>query len=357
MARTGALSRPRGESPRRMGQGPRLALAALLAAALALPGPVLAQELLAIGPGQSLRLHPATPERPATARYSLELAAGDWLAVTAPAAIVQGAAAEPPIRLRGPDGQETTEFGRLVQRIGAAGPWMLEVQAFHTLSVSRYPAGHPVVEVGLDPAALRLAPGMLGKVAMAAEPMDPRYDDAPPPSGWPARLAIRIGQGMEIHLYRRAALRQMALWPHDPTRNLAALLAGDEPVETGLHLPVFPIGNNFMAFAAQAERVQGACFTWLRYIARFDQEQAYPFETLTYVALGLSRDGQWFAVAMADTVPAALPGQPAQPREGRSPEYEAALAQAIAGNPAALAPPLAALDAVARSLAPPCGER
>ena len=344
MARTGGMLRA-------------AALAAALAVALPGHAPAQPQEHLSIAPGHTLRLHPATPEQPASLRYRLDLAEGDWLAVTAPAAIVDGAGTEPPIRLLGPAGQEAREYGRLVQRIAAPGSWTLELRNAHAVAISRYPAGHPVVEVGLAPAAVRLEPGALGPVAMAPEPMEPRYDDVPPPSGWPARLTIQIGERMTIHLYRRAALRQMELWPHDPTRNLAAQLAGEWPIEAGLHLPVFPIENNFMAFAAQAERVRGPCFTWLRYVARFDQEQAYPFETLTYVALGLSRDGQWFAVAMADAVPAPMPGQPAQPREGRSPEYEAALAEAIAGNPAALSPPLAALDAVARSLAPPCGAR
>ena len=331
---------------------------AWLLGSVALQGKAEAQERLAIGPGQTLRLHAApAAERPVAARYTLELAAGDWLAVTAPAAIVNGSATEPPIRLVGPAGQEAKEAGRLVHRVAAAGTWTLELRDFHTLAVSRYPAGHPMVEVGVDPSAVRVEPAGLGKVAMAAEPMDPRYDDAPPPSGWPARLAIRIGQGVEIHLYRRVALRQMELWPHDPTRNLAGLLAGEWQVETGLHLPVFPIGNNFMAFAAQAERVRGACFTWLRYVAHFAQEEAYPFEQLTYTALGLSRDGQWFAVATADVVPAAVKGQPTEAHDGRSPEYEAALRRAIAENPFALSPRMAALDAVIASLAPPCGGR
>lgn len=331
------------------------ALALLLASAPA--GQPLAQERLAIAPGHSLRVHPATPEQPVSARYSLDLSAGDWLAVTAPASLVQGAGTEPPIRLLGPAGQEVREFGRLVHRIAATGTWTLELRDFHTLSVSRYPAGHPVAEVGLDPGAVRLEAAGLGRVAMAAEPMEPRYDDVPPPSGWPARLAIRIGEGMTIHLYRRVALRQMELWPHDPSRNLGLLLAGDGPVETGLHLPVFPIGNDFMAFAARAERVRGACFTWLRYVAHFAQEEAYPFQVLSYTALGLSRDGQWFAVAMADTAPARLPGQPVEPREGRSPSYEALLDRAIRENPAALSPQLHTLDAVLASLAPPCEGR
>lgn len=331
------------------------AMALLLASALA--GQPQAQERLVLGPGQSLRFHPATPQQPVSARYSLDLAAGEWLAVTAPASLVQGAATEPAIRLLGPAGQEAREFGRLVHRIPATGTWTLELRDVHTLSVSRYPAGHPVVEVGVDPAAVKLEPGGLGKIAMAPEPMEPRYDDAPPPSGWPARLAIRIGDGITIHLYRRIALRQMELWPHDPTRNLALLLAGDAPIETGLHLPVFPIGNDFMAFAARAERLRGACFTWLRYIAHFAQEEAYPFEMLSYTALGLSRDGQWFAVASAEVAPPKLPGQPTAPRDGRSPSYEALLDRAIRTDPASLTPRLAVLDTVMASLAPPCDGR
>ena len=331
--------------------------AALLAVALALPGQALAQERLSLAPGHSLRLHPATPEAPTALRYSLDLAEGDWLAVTAPAAIVNGAGTEPPIRLLGPAGQQVREFGRLVQRIPAPGTWVLELRDAHAVAISRYPAGHPVVEPGVAPAQVRLEPGGQGPVSMAPEPMEPRYDDAPPPSGWPARLVIRVGTGMEIHLYRRAALRQMELWPHDPTRNLATLLDGAAPIEAGLYLPMFPVGNNFLAFAAGAARVRGACFTWLRYVGRFAQEEAWPFPDLTYAALGLSRDGQWFAVATADLLPAPVPGQPAELREGRSAEYEAALARAIAGSPGALAPGLAALDAVVASLAPPCDGR
>jgi len=204
---------------------------------------------------------------------------------------------------------------------------------------------------------VRLEPGRLGRVAMQAEPMEPRYDDVPPPSGWPARLAIRVGERMTIHLYRRAALRQMELWPHDPTRNLATLLDGQAPIEANVGLPMFPIGEYYMAHAARAERVRGACFAWLRYLARWTQEEVYPFDAMTYVALGLSRDGAWFAVATADVVPAPVPGQPRAAQEEPPPGYLQALDRAIAGNPAALSPTLAALDAVVASLSPPCGGR
>lgn len=353
MATSGGPARRKGDTLRRS------CLAIALAVLAAWPGQAArAQERLAIAPGHTLRLHPAPgPEQPISARYAVELSQGDWLAVTAPAAIIQGAGTEPPLRLTGPGGQEVREFGRLVHRADAAGTWVLEARDFHTLSVARYPAGHPVVEPGVAPEAVRLQPGTMGRVAMAAEPMEPRYDDAPPPSGWPARLAIRVGERMVIHLYRRAALRQMELWPHDPTRNIAALLAGTAPIEAGLYLPIFPVGNDFLAFAAQAERVPGACFTWLRYVGHWAQEEAYPFEQLTYAALGLSQDGQWFAVATAELVPTAMKGQPAEARDGRSPEYETALRRAIAENPFALSPRLGTLDAVIASLAPPCGGR
>ncbi|MCX7378916.1 MAG: hypothetical protein NTY94_19470 [Alphaproteobacteria bacterium] len=359
MATSGGPARRKGNTLRRS------CLAIVLVLLAALPwqaaqaqAQAQAQERLPIAPGHTLRLHPAPgPEQPVSARYAVELAAGDWLAVTAPAAIIKGAATEPPLRLTGPGGQEAREFGRLVHRADAAGTRVLEARDFHTLSVARYPAGHPVVEPGVAPEAVRLQPGPLGRVAMAAEPMEPRYDDAPPPSGWPARLAIRVGERMVIHLYRRAALRQMELWPHDPTRNIASLLAGTAPIEAGLYLPIFPVGNDFLAFAAQAERVQGACFTWLRYVGHWAQEEAYPFEQLTYAALGLSQDGQWFAVATAELVPAAVKGQPTEAQDGRSPDYEAALRRAIAENPFALSPRLGTLDAVIASLAPPCGGR
>ena len=353
MATAGGPARRKGNSLR------RICIAIALAVLAALPWQAArAQERLAIAPGHTLRLHPALgPDQPVSARYVVELAQGDWLAVTAPASIIQGAGTEPPLRLTGPGGQEAREFGRLVHRADAAGAWVLDVREFHTLSVARYPAGHPVAEPGVAPDAVQLQPGPIGRVAMQAEPMEPRYDDVPPPSGWPARLEIRVGERMVIHLYRRAALRQMELWPHDPTRNIAALLAGTAPIEAGLYLPMFPVGNDFLAFAAQAERVQGACFTWLRYVGHWAQEEAYPFEQLTYAALGLSRDGQWFAVATAELVPAALKGQPAEIREGRSPDYEAALRRAIAENPFAVSPRLGTLDAVIASLAPPCGGR
>ena len=114
------------------------------------------------------------------------------------------------------------------------------------------------------------------------------------------------------------------------------------------------IDATFHAFAAQAERRRGPCIDWLRYVARWTQETAWPFETLTYVALGLSRDGQYFATATADVTPTPMRGQPTEARDGHSPAYEAALRGQIATDPAALTPRLAALDAVLESLVIPC---
>lgn len=328
----------------------------LAAALLALPAA--GQERLHLAPGHTLRFHAAPgPEQPVSRRYLLELDQGEWLAVTSPAAIAHGAGTEPALRLTGPQGQASQDHGRLVHQADSGGTWMLDVTEFHALAISRYPPGHPVVDPAVAPAEVRLEAAELGLVTIQPEPMNPRYDDVPPPSGWPARLAISLGERMTIHLYRRAALRQMELWPHDPTRNLAALLAADGPIEPGLYLPMFPLGEGFLTFTARPERVRGTCFSFLRYLGHWTQEETYPFATITYAALGLSRDGEWFAVATAELVPAPVPGQPAGLREGRSAEYEAALAQAMSVDLPAVSPPLAQLDAAIGSLAPPCDAR
>jgi hypothetical protein len=327
-------------------------LAALTLALFLLTPPAVAQHALTLAPGHTLRLHAATPDRPTAVAYTLDLAAGDWLAVTAPAAIVDGSATEPPIVLTGPAGQQTRDFGRLVTRIDAAGPWRLALSAMHSIEIARYPAGHPLVDPGIAPAAIRLTPGTFPAPRFAVEPYDPTYLDAPPPSGTPARLTITLGDDVTIHLYRRAALAQSGLWAHDPTSLVARLLEGTRPLEPGLHLPTYPIGNGYVAYTARPERLHGACLTWLRYIARHTQEEAYPFDPLTYTALGLSPDGIWFAVATATATHAPLPAHSATGGEGRSPEYEAALTRRIAEDPAGLTPGLAALDAVTTSLCP-----
>ena len=328
----------------------------LVVVALLVASPVAAQEALSIAPGHTLRFHAAPrAESPVSRAYSLDLAAGDWLAVSAPAAIIAGAATEPPIRIDGPAATTASDHGRLVFRAPADGVYRLSLRDFHALSVSRYPAGHPLVDPGLAPADIRLnAAPLRATPRFAVEPLDLRHDDAPPPSGWPARLTITIGDAMTIHLYRRDALRQMELWPADPTPVLAGLLRGQDPIEARPDLPLFPAGNVSVAFAAQAERRRGPCIDWLRHVARWTQEAAWPFESLTYVALGLSRDGRYFATATAEAVPVPLPGQPAAPREGVSPAYEAALRRRIATDPAALTPRLAVLDAVLESLVIPC---
>lgn len=328
----------------------------LVAIALLLAGPVAAQEALPLAPGHTLRFHAApVAERPVSRSYAIPLAAGDWLAVTAPAALIQGSATEPPIALQGPGGEAVRDFGRLVFQAPAAGTYRLALRDFHALAVSRYPAGHPLVDPGLKPGDIRLdATPLRATPRFATEPLDLRYDDAPPPSGWPARLAITLGDAMTFHLYRREALRQMELWTADPTPVLAALLRGREPIEARPDLPLFPVGNFSVAFAAQAERRRGPCIDWLRYVARWTQEAAWPFESLTYVALGLSRDGRIFATATAELVPTPLRDQPGAPRDGHSPDYEATLRRQIATDPAALTPRMAALDAVLVSLAIPC---
>jgi hypothetical protein len=230
------------------------------------------------------------------------------------------------------------------------------VRDFHALSLSRYPAGHPVVDPGIAPGDVRVDGRPLRAVpAVTAEPMDPRYDDVPPPSGWPARLVVTVGEGMTFHLYRRDGLRQMALWPADPAPVLAALLRGQAPIEARTDLPLFPLGNFSVTFAAQAERRRGPCLDWLRYLARHAQEDAWPFDRLAYVALGLSRDGRFLVTASAEVELMPAPGEPREVREGRSETYEAALRRRIASDPAALAPRLAAMDAVLESLAIPCG--
>ena len=315
-----------------------------------------AQERLVVGPGHTLRLHAAPgPDKPVSASYALDLAPGDWIVVVAPAAQVGGASTEPAITLSGPNGAASAEHGRLVHRAASAGTYRLAVRQFHALSVTRYPAGHPVVEPGITPGEIKLAAGTLGAVSMAIEPMEPSYPDVPPPSGTPARVAVQIGDAITIHLYRRDALRQMALWADDPAPRVAVLLAGNGPIEAGLDLPAYPVGNFSVTYVTRPERVRGVCFSFLRYIARWTQEEVYPFDTLTYVALGLSRDGRWFAVVTAATTPAAVPGQPTGLRDGRSASYEAALTRRIAGEAKALSPGIAALDAVAASLTLPCG--
>ena len=328
----------------------------LLAIALLLAAPAMAQETLPIAPGHTLRLHAApVAERPVSRSYAVALAAGDWLAVTAPAALIQGASTEPAVTLDGPGGAAARDVGRLVFQAPAAGTYRLALRDFHALAVSRYPAGHPLVDPGLSPEDIRIdATPLRAAPRFATEPLDLRYDDVPPPSGWPARLAITLGDAMTLHLYRREALRQMELWPADPTPVVTALLRGREPIEARPDLPLFPNGNFSVAFAAQAERRRGPCIDWLRYVAHWTQDSAWPFENLTYVALGLSRDGRYFATGTARVVPAALAGQPGAPRDGRSPAYEAALRRRIATDPAALTPRLAALDAVLESLAIPC---
>ncbi|MBN8511248.1 MAG: hypothetical protein J0L57_21885, partial [Burkholderiales bacterium] len=217
----------------------------------------------------------------------------------------------------GPDGQQRRDFGRLVTRIDTAGLWRLAFTGMHAVSIARYPAGHPVVDPGIAPEAIRLDPGSFPAPRFTVEPFDPHYRDVPPPSGTPARMTIMLGDGFTLHLYRRAALAQTELWPHDPSGLVARLLDGDRPLEAGLHLPYYPIGNDFMAYTARPERLRGACFTWLRYIAHFTQEEVFPFDTLTYTALGLSPDGQWVAVATAHAKHAAVEGQPVHSRGRR----------------------------------------
>ncbi|WP_203074841.1 hypothetical protein [Falsiroseomonas ponticola] len=318
--------------------------------------PARGQEVLGLAPGHTLRLHAAArAEAPVSRAYAVSLAAGDWLAVTAPAAQVMGAATEPAIEVLGPGGAAAQDYGRVVVRAAVAGTWRVVVRDFHALSLSRYPAGHPVVDPGIAPAAVRVDGRGLGAVpAIAVEPLVPRYDDAPPPSGWPARLAVKLGEDFAIHLYRRDAMRQMELWPPDPVPVVAALLRGTAPVEARTDLPLFPIGNFAVAFAAQAERRLGPCMDWVRYLAFHTQESVWPFERLAYVALGLSRDGRVFATALGETRPIPAPGEPAEAREGTNPAYEAALRRRIATDPAALDPPLATLDAVLASLVIPC---
>lgn len=322
-----------------------------LVAALATP-PAAAQTALTLAPGHTLRLHPATRENPTAAAYTLDLAAGDWLAVTAPAASIDDRAEEPLILLTGPAGQQTSQRGKLVARIDAGGSWRLVLTGAHALTIARYPAGHPLVDPGIAPSAIRLAPGLFPAPSFETEPYDPEYLDHPPPNGGPARLVITLGDSLTIHLYRRAALAQTALWPHDPTRLVARLLAGDRPLEAGLHLPYYPMGSGWMAYTARPERLHGACFAWLRYLAHFTQEEVHPFGGLTYTALGLTPDGIWFAVASGWTKHAPVEGQPADYREGRSPAYEAALTRRLAEDPAALTPRLDQLDAVTASLCP-----
>lgn len=332
---------------------------ALIAILLLVALPARGQEALSLAPGHTLRFHPApSAEQPVSRHYTVSLAAGDWLAITAPAAQVNGAATEPAIEVTGPGGASARDYGRVVLRAAAAGPYAISVRDFHALSLSRYPAGHPVVDPGLAAADVRVEGRALGAtVTVASEPMDPRYDDVPPPSGWPARLAVRVGDGFTIHLYRRDALRQMELWPADPVPVVAALLRGTAPIEARTDLPLFPAGNFSVAFAAQAERRRGPCMDWLRYLARHTQEDAWPFRGLAYVALGLSRDGRFFATASGETAPVPAKGEPAEEREGRNADYEAALRARIATDPAALEPRLSALDAVLESLVIPCVAR
>jgi hypothetical protein len=328
-------------------------LACLLLVAL----PVRAQEALGLAPGHTLRFHAApSAEAPVTRSYAVTLAAGDWLAITAPAAQVKGAATEPAIEVSGPGGFAARDHGRVVMRAAQAGDYRLGVRDFHALSLSRYPAGHPMVDPGLSPSDVRVDGRPLRAThAVTMQPMDPRYDDVPPPSGWPARLAVAVGEGFTLHLYRRDAMRQMELWPVDPVPVVAALLRGTAPIEARTDLPLFPQGNASVAFAAQAERRRGPCMDWLRYVALHTQESAWPFERLAYVALGLSRDGRYFATALADTRPSPGRGDPAEAQDGTNPAYEAALRARIAADPAALNPRLSALDAVLPSLSFPCG--
>lgn len=329
---------------------------ALLAMLLLTALPARGQEALSLSPGHTLRLH-ASPraEAPVSRTYRLALAAGDWLAVTAPAAQLAGAATEPAIEVSGPGGT-LRDHGRLVLRIGQAGSYQVAVRDFHALALSRYPAGHPMVDPGLSPGDVRVDGRPLRATpSMAVEPMDLRHDDAPPPSGWPARLAVTVGDAFTLHLYRRDAMRQMELWPADPVPVVAALLRGAAPIEARTDLPLFPVGNFSVAFAAQAERRRGPCMDWLRYVAFHTQESVWPFDRLAYVALGLSRDGRYLATAMAETRPAPARGDPTEARDGTNPAYEEALRARIAADPAALNPRLSALDAVLESLVIPCG--
>ncbi len=330
---------------------------AILACLLLLTAlPARGQEVLSLAPGHTLRLHAsARAEAYLSRAYAVTLAAGDWLAVTAPAAQVMGAATEPAIEVSGPGGAAARDYGRVVMRTAQAGSYRVVVRDFHTLSLSRYPAGHPVVDPGLSPAEVRMDGRPLRAVpAATTEPLDLRYDDAPPPSGWPARVAVTVGEGFTLHLYQRDAMRQMDLWSADPTPAVAALLRGTGPIEARTDLPLFPAGNFSVAFAAQAERRRGPCLDWVRYLAFHTQERVWPFDRLAYVALGLSRDGRFFATVTAETQPTPAKGEPTEPREGTSPAYEAALRQRIATDPAALNPRLSALDAVLQSIAIPC---
>lgn len=330
---------------------------AFLALLLVIALPARGEEALGLAPGHTLRFHAAPrAEAPVSGSYRLTLAAGDWLAVTAPAAQVNGAATEPPIEVSGPGGTTARDFGRLVMRAAQAGPYLVAVRDFHALSLSRYPVGHPVVDPGLAPGDVRVDGRPLRATpVVTTEPMDLRYDDAPPPSGWPARVAVTVGDGFTLRLYRRDAMRQMELWPADPVPVVAALLRGTAPIEARTDLPLFPAGNFSVAFAAQAERRRGPCIDWLRHVAFHTQESVWPFDRLAYVALGLSRDGRYLATEMGETRPVPAKGDPTEAREGTNPAYEAALRARIATDPAALEPRLSALDAVLESLAIPCG--
>jgi hypothetical protein len=328
----------------------------LLLALLALPAA--AQERLALGPGHTLRLHPsALVERPVDAAYAIDLAAGDWLLVTAPAAQVNGASTEPRLALAAPDGTVAEDAGRLVHRAAAAGTYRLSMRQGHAIALSRYPQGHPVIDPGLRVEDVRYeARGLGGAPRGAIQPPEPRYDDVPPPSGTPARVNIELGDTITLRLYRREALRQMDLWQPDPTQHVLAFLEGTGAIEPGPYLPVFPAGEGMLAYTARAERLRGACFRTLRYLAFWTQEDAWPFDRLHYFALGISQDGRYLLTLRAETQLARAPGEPAQAREGRNPHYEAALTRRLQGDPAALTPRLSALDALVNSVTlPGCG--
>lgn len=343
--------------------------------------PAMAQERLQLGYEKPLQLVVSPDaEHPVDREFSFELKAGDWLVAVAPSALVDfkapgddkalKASTEPNIVLTGSDGKRRENSGTLVEQVDVPGVWTLAIRGLYGVAIGRYPAGHHLLEPGISAQDVGIAAHRLGQPRIGLESFEPVYLDEPPPSGTPAALTVEIGKTMSIALYRRDAIGQVDLWADskgvsriwhyvdqtvgfsagDPVEKVRRLLAGSGAMDEKSAMPVYPQGEWEQDFVAQRARVQGKCFDFIRYIAHRTQEDVTPYRPLAYVALGLSRDGQWLATATAQVEHVRLAEEPAESVIGKSPSYVAALTKRLEKDPDALSPPMRQLDAVIASL-------
>lgn len=314
-----------------------------------------ADETLTVGPGQTLSFH-VSPSRdaPVASRiYRIELTAGDWLVLVAPSTMINFRQDEPLIAVDGPAGRLIESYGWFPVKVTHSGAHRITVTKFHALQVSRYPAGHPVIDTGLREDDVRIEPMPLDQHAhISFEEMHPYTQDSPAAGGSPARMVIEVGR-MTIHVYRADGIKQAGLWPYADAA-IGPLLRSNRPIEPDSPLPWFPFSFGFVDFTAQAARLDAGCLSYLRAIEHRTQDASWPFGWVGYFTRGVSRDGRYFVTASADMALAATPGESGD-GHGPVPEaYKAAVRRQLARDPEALSPRLALFDAVLTSLTLPC---